>query len=63
MSRRLRPSFNTTEAQATDTGIQRAQLEHGIALLIGRPRSLFSIPSRPLTVTPTAIPLGFHHNA
>jgi len=50
--------LNTTEAQATDTGIQRAQLEHAIALLIGRPASLFSIPSRPLTVTPTAIPFG-----
>jgi len=50
--------LNTTEAQATDLGIQRAQLEHAIALLLGKPASVFSIPVEPLKATPFAIPFG-----
>ncbi len=50
--------LNTTEAQATDLGIQRAQMEHAIALLIGRPASEFSIATNPLTAKPVAIPFG-----
>ena len=50
--------LNTTEAQATDLGIQRAQLEHAIALLVGKPASTFSIPIEPLTSNPFAIPFG-----
>ena len=37
--------LNTTLAQATDLGIQRAQLEHAIATLLGKPASSFSIAS------------------
>src|SRR5439155_15703403 len=33
--------LNTTEAQATDIGIQRAQVEHAIALLLGKSASSF----------------------
>jgi outer membrane protein TolC len=40
--------LDTTEAQATDLGIQRAQLEHAIALLIGKPASEFSIATNSL---------------
>ena len=50
--------LNTTLAQATDLGIQRAQLEHAIAVLLGQPASTFSIAPRSLTVEPIAIPFG-----
>ncbi|HUK55155.1 MAG TPA: efflux transporter outer membrane subunit [Nitrospiria bacterium] len=50
--------LKTTEAQALDVGVQRAQLEHAIALLIGTPASLFSIPVVPLTAIPPVIPVG-----
>jgi multidrug efflux pump len=50
--------LNTTEAQATDLGIQRAQMEHAIALLIGQPASAFSIETNSLAAKPVAIPFG-----
>ena len=50
--------LKTTQAQAIDVGVQRAQLEHAIALLVGKPASLFSIPVRPLTTVPPAVPVG-----
>jgi NodT family efflux transporter outer membrane factor (OMF) lipoprotein len=50
--------LETTQAQATDLGIQRAQLEHAIALLIGQPASTFSLPATPLTEKPPAVPVG-----
>jgi NodT family efflux transporter outer membrane factor (OMF) lipoprotein len=50
--------LKTTQAQAIDVGVQRSQLEHAIALLVGKPASLFSIPFRPLTAVPPAVPVG-----
>ncbi len=50
--------LNTTEAQTTELGIQRAQLEHAIALLTGKPASAFSIATNSLTGKPIAIPFG-----
>lgn len=48
----------TTQAQATDIGIARAQLEHAIAMLTGQPASTFSLPFAPMKATPPPIPLG-----
>jgi NodT family efflux transporter outer membrane factor (OMF) lipoprotein len=47
-----------TRAQATDLGIQRAQFEHAIAMLLGRPASSFSITANSLAASPVAIPFG-----
>src|SRR5438445_219078 len=50
--------LKSTLAQSIDTGVQRAQLEHAIAILIGKPPSEPSIGSVPLAVTMPRIPLG-----
>lgn len=50
--------LKTTEAQAIDASVQRAQLEHAIALLAGKPAADFSIVAAPLTAVPPAIPVG-----
>jgi len=50
--------LNTTLAQATDLGIQRALFEHAIATLLGQPASSFSIATNSLTAKPIAIPFG-----
>jgi NodT family efflux transporter outer membrane factor (OMF) lipoprotein len=50
--------LKSTQAQLVDVGVQRAQLEHAIAVLIGAPASTFSIPFEPLTVALPAIPVG-----
>ena len=47
-----------TRAQATDLGIQRAQLEHAIAMLLGQTASSFSISVGSLAAKPVAIPFG-----
>ncbi len=50
--------LKTVQAQATGLGIVRAQLEHAIALLVGKPASSFSIPVEPFKAKPPAIPVG-----
>jgi NodT family efflux transporter outer membrane factor (OMF) lipoprotein len=50
--------LKTTQAQAIDVGVQRAQLEHAIALLVGKPPSVFSIPVTPLAAKPVTVPSG-----
>ena len=50
--------LKTAQAQGIDTGVQRAQLEHAIALLTGKPASVFSVPFAPLTASPPPIPVG-----
>jgi NodT family efflux transporter outer membrane factor (OMF) lipoprotein len=50
--------LDSTLAQATDIGIQRAQFEHAIAVLIGKAPADFSIPPMPLEQKPVAVPFG-----
>lgn len=50
--------LETAQAQDTNLGILRAQLEHAIAMLTGRAASAFSLPVGPLTITPPAIPVS-----
>ena len=49
--------FKTTQAQALDLGVQRAQLEHAIALLIGQAPANFAISHAQLVAVVPAIPL------
>ena len=50
--------LKTTQAQATDLGVQRAQLEHAIAVLIGRPPATFELALASLPAAPPPIPVG-----
>jgi NodT family efflux transporter outer membrane factor (OMF) lipoprotein len=50
--------LQTTQAQDTAVGIQRAQYEHAIATLTGQPASSFSLANAPLDANPPAIPFG-----
>ena len=50
--------LKTTQAQAIALGVQRAQLEHAIAMLIGKSASVFSIPETPLSLAPPTIPVS-----
>jgi len=50
--------LDTTKAQATDVTVQRAQLEHAIATLIGKPPAAFGLSPRPLATPPPDIPVG-----
>jgi NodT family efflux transporter outer membrane factor (OMF) lipoprotein len=50
--------LQTTQAQAIDVGVARAQYEHAVAILIGKPPAEFSLPPLPLTAPPPHIPVG-----
>lgn len=50
--------LQTTLAQATALGIQRAQYEHAIAMLVGQPASTFSIKPGRFVHTPPNVPVG-----
>ncbi|WP_224032465.1 efflux transporter outer membrane subunit [Paraburkholderia caribensis] len=50
--------LRTTQAQAIDLGVQRAQLEHAIAILTGQTPSTFSLPVAPLVAVPVIAPVG-----
>jgi outer membrane protein, multidrug efflux system len=50
--------LNATRTQATLLRRQRAQFEHAIAALAGLPASSFTVPVKPLALTPPAIPTG-----
>jgi len=48
--------LRSTQAQAVDTGVQRAQFEHAIAVLTGRPPAELSIAPAPIAVAMPRIP-------
>ncbi|QRX81485.1 efflux transporter outer membrane subunit [Glaciimonas sp. PAMC28666] len=50
--------LKSAQAQMIDLGVQRAQTEHAIALLVGQPASTFSIAPMPLAAVVPAIPTG-----
>ncbi len=50
--------LKTTQAQAIDVGVQRAQLEHAVAILIGKPPADFSLPPVTFAVPQIKIPVG-----
>ncbi len=50
--------LQTVRAQAIDVGVLRAQYEHAVAILIGKPPAEFSLPPLPLTAPPPHIPVG-----
>jgi NodT family efflux transporter outer membrane factor (OMF) lipoprotein len=50
--------LKAAQAQSIDLGVQRAQLSHAMALLVGKPPSAFSIPVAPLIATPPPVPTG-----
>jgi NodT family efflux transporter outer membrane factor (OMF) lipoprotein len=50
--------LDTTRAQAIDVAVLRAQYEHAVAILIGKPPAEFSLPPLPLTAPPPTIPVS-----
>jgi NodT family efflux transporter outer membrane factor (OMF) lipoprotein len=53
-----RTQLEIARTQAIDIGVQRAQFEHAIAILLGKPPAEFSIPPSPITAIPPVIPIG-----
>lgn len=53
-----RTQLETTRAQAIDVGVARAQFEHAVAVLIGKPPASFSLAPLPLRTPPPPIPAG-----
>jgi NodT family efflux transporter outer membrane factor (OMF) lipoprotein len=50
--------LDTTRVQDTDIAVMRAQYEHAIAILIGKPPAEFTLAPAPLTLEPPVIPVG-----
>ena len=50
--------LDTTRVQDTDVTVQRAQFEHAIAILIGKPPAEFGLASAPLQGQSPSIPTG-----
>ncbi len=51
-------TVESAEAAATNVGLLRAQYEHAIAVLLGKPPSDFSVPVKPMLFKPPSIPTG-----
>jgi NodT family efflux transporter outer membrane factor (OMF) lipoprotein len=50
--------LETTRAQLVDVGVARAQYEHAVAVLAGKPPAEFALTPLPLTTPPPPIPVG-----
>lgn len=50
--------LETTQAQLIDVGVQRSQMEHAIALLMGKAPSDLTIPFSPIDTPPPVVPAG-----
>ena len=50
--------LQTTRAEAIDVGVLRAQYEHAVAILIGKPPAEFNLPPLPLTAPPPRVPVS-----
>jgi NodT family efflux transporter outer membrane factor (OMF) lipoprotein len=50
--------LETTRALAIDVGVARAQYEHAVAVLMGKPPASFTLAPLPLTMPPPPIPAG-----
>jgi NodT family efflux transporter outer membrane factor (OMF) lipoprotein len=50
--------LQTTRAQAVDVGVLRAQYEHAVAILIGKPPAEFTLPPLPLISPPPHVPVS-----
>jgi NodT family efflux transporter outer membrane factor (OMF) lipoprotein len=53
-----RTQLETTRAQAIDIGVQRAQFEHAIAILLGKPPAEFTLPPARMSMRLPDIPAG-----
>jgi NodT family efflux transporter outer membrane factor (OMF) lipoprotein len=51
-----RTQLQTAQVQATELGIQRAEFEHAIAILIGKPPAQLTIAAVPVTVQEPTLP-------
>ena len=50
--------LKSAQASALDNGVTRAQVEHAIALLVGKTPAEFSLPRAPLTAVAPPVPQG-----
>jgi NodT family efflux transporter outer membrane factor (OMF) lipoprotein len=53
-----RTQLDSTLAEVTDLRLSRAQLEHALAVLAGKPPAEFSVPAASIQVAPPDIPVG-----
>ena len=51
-------ALKTAQSDALNAGVNRAQYEHAIAMLIGKPATDFSLAAMPELTDPPAIPVG-----
>jgi len=50
--------LDTTQGTYVGLGVQRAQFEHALAVLLGKPPAEFSLSQKPLQTIPPALPAG-----